>query len=228
MALAKLAGRCAALVAVLLTAHPAAGEEIDGRRLVEGFVEDVRTMQGRFEQSLVDASSDVVETSTGSFAIRRPGQLRWVYSEPYEQVLVADGVNVWSYDVDLEQVTVKPQADVLSSTPALVLGGADRVLDDFEYAGSFADRGTEWVRLEPKHPESSFRRVELGFTGGSLSRMIFYDNLDQTTLVALFDVTLNEEIDPATFEFSPPEHVDVVGEPAVPVGPDEQTQDAAF
>ena len=225
MALARIAGYGALAAAALTPLHCAALEEVDGRRLVERFVEEVGTMRGRFEQSLVDAGGAVMETSAGSFAIRRPGQLRWTYTEPYEQVLVADGLNVWSYDVDLEQVTVKPQAEVLSSTPALVLGGADRVLDDFDYAGSFEDRGTEWVRLEPKDRESSFRRVELGFTDDALSRMIFYDNLDQTTLVALFEVTLNEPLAPDTFRFSPPEHVDVVGEPAAPGGSGER-QDA--
>jgi outer membrane lipoprotein carrier protein len=43
--------------------------------------------------------------------------------------------------------------------------------------------------------------------------MIFADNLEQTTLVALFDVRLNEPVDPSRFEFTPPPGVDVVGEP---------------
>lgn len=192
-------------------ASPGSTAAEEGRQVVEQFVQDVRTMRGEFEQKLVDANGEVVETSSGTFAIRRPGQLRWVYREPYDQVLVADGQNVWSYDVDLDQVTVKAQAEVLSSTPALVLGGTDNVLDDFEVEASFEDAGTQWVRLAPRRADSSFRSVELGFTDGSLSRMIFYDNLDQTTLVALLDVALNEEIDPATFRFTPPEGVDVVG-----------------
>lgn len=184
-----------------------------GRALVEAFVEGVDTMQGRFEQSLVDANDRVVETSAGSFEIQRPGRFRWTYTEPYEQILVADGRNVWSYDVDLAQVTVKPQAEVLGSTPALLLGGADEVLEDFAVVDSFEDRGTTWVRLVPEETESSFSSVELGFTDGRLSRMIFADNLEQTTLVALFDVRLNEPVDPSQLEFTPPAGVDVVGEP---------------
>lgn len=203
------------MVLVAMSPLEAAGEEA-GRQLVERFAEDVRTMRGRFEQSMIDADNEAVESSSGTFAIRRPGQLRWVYHEPYEQVLVADGRNVWSYDVDLAQVTVKPQAEVLSSTPALVLGGAEDVLEDFEYEESFEDRGTVWVRLAPRNPEGSFSIVELGFTDGELSRMIFQDDLDQTTLVALHDVELNVEIEPEHFEFSPPEGVDVIGTPVAP------------
>ena len=194
----------------------------EGRTLVESFVEGVETMQGRFEQSLVDANDRIVETSAGTFEIRRPGRFRWSYTEPYEQLLVADGRNVWSYDVELAQVTVKPQTEVLGSTPALLLGGAGDVLEDFTVVDSFEDRGTTWVRLVPEETESSFSSVELGFTAGRLSRMIFADNLEQTTLVALFDVQLNEPLDLSRFEFTPPPGVDVVGEP-VPATDSPQT-----
>jgi outer membrane lipoprotein carrier protein len=81
-----------------------------GEQLVNDFVENVITLQGRFEQSLIDAEGVVVERSSGTLEIERPGRFRWSYSEPYEQWLVADGLNIWSYDVDLAQVTVKPQA----------------------------------------------------------------------------------------------------------------------
>jgi outer membrane lipoprotein carrier protein len=196
----------------------AAGGDVDaraeGQTLVENFVRNIRTLQGRFEQSLVDADQQLIEESSGTLEVRRPGQFRWVYAEPYEQVLVADGLNVWSYDVDLAQVSVKPQAQVLSNTPALLLGGSPDALDQFDYIGSFTDRGTVWVRLRPKDRDNGFSKVELGFNDGELTRMLFSDNLEQTTLIALFDVMLNGDIDADRFEFVPPEDVDVVGTPA--------------
>lgn len=194
-------------------AHAQQEERDAGRLLVEDFLNNVTTMSGRFEQQLVDASSAVIEESSGTLDIRRPGQFRWSYKIPYEQMLVADGVNIWSYDVDLEQVTVKGQSDALGSTPAILLGGSSDVLDDFDYIGSFSDRGTVWVRLRPKDTESGFNMVELGFTGGDLTRMLFADNLEQTTLIALLDVRFNEPIDDQRFAFSPPAGVDVVGIP---------------
>ena len=45
--------------------------------------------------------------------------------------------------------------------------------------------------------------------------MVFFDNLDQTTLVQLYEVAVNKPIDPKRFEFTAPEDVDVVGVPAV-------------
>ena len=184
-----------------------------GQQLIDDFVNNVQTMSGRFEQQLVDADDIVIDQSSGTIEIQKPGRFRWTYLEPYEQILVADGLNVWSYDVDLEQVTVKSQAEVLANTPAILLGGSQNVLDDFEYIGSFQERGTVWVRLRPETTDNGFTKVELGFDEGKLSRMIFSDNLGQTTLIAFFDLSLNESIDAERFSFSPPDDVDVVGQP---------------
>lgn len=210
-------------IALLLAGIAAAAEPaVDGARLVRQFVEDVRTMSAGFEQTLVDADDSVVEESRGSMQIKRPGRFRWAYSEPYEQLLVADGLNVWSYDIDLMQVTVKPQDEVLGNTPALLLGGGGNVLDDFEIVESFADRGTAWVRLRPQVKDSSFEAVDLGFDAeGRLTRMIFLDSLGQSTLIALTNLCVNEPIADERFAFTPPGGVDVVGTP-LPPGPAER------
>ena len=209
------------LAGVLLMARAAncdtgnTGDPDEGARLLQAFVNDVVTLQGRFEQSLVDANGAVVEVTSGTLRIKRPGQFRWSYTEPYSQVLVADGLNIWSYDADLAQVTVKPQKQALASTPALLLGGSKDALDQFTNEGNFLEDGTTWVRLSPKNTESGFLRVELGFMNDTLSHMVFFDNLQQTTRVTLYDVAVNEPIEQEYFEFEIPADVDVVGTPAV-------------
>jgi outer membrane lipoprotein carrier protein len=204
---------CLVACGLLFSSALTAQQQDEGERLIRDFLENIATLSGQFEQQLIDADDNVIEESAGTLDIQRPGRFRWSYEQPYQQMLIADGLNMWSYDVDLEQVTVKPQADTLGSTPALLLGGSTDVLEDFNYIGSFTDRGTVWVLMQPKDTESGFNKVELGFTDGSLTRMLFGDNLEQTTLIALIDVRFNEPIDEATFSFTPPEGVDVVGQP---------------
>ena len=205
-------------VAALIVAPAAIGQtdvQDAGKQLVDRFIFDITTLQGRFTQSLIDADGQVVEVNEGTLEVQRPGQFRWSYTEPYEQSLIADGLNVWSYDVDLAQVTVKPQAGALSNTPALLLGGSADAMDQFNYDSSIVENDTTWVRLSPKNTDGGFHRIELGFTAGRLSRMVFFDNLEQKTLVALYDVKVDDPIDPAQFQFVVPGHVDVVGVAAV-------------
>lgn len=196
-----------------LGAHAAEPVTDDGEALVNGFVNEVVTFAADFEQSLIDPDGRLLEKTSGTLEIQRPGRFRWVYEDPYEQWLVADGANIWSYDVDLEQVTVKPQAEALANTPALLLGGSGEAMDQFEHAGSYTDSGITWVRLVPTDTESGFRGVELGFGKTALSRMVFLDNLEQTTVVVLNNVVVNEPIDASHFQFAVPDGVDVVGKP---------------
>jgi len=191
------------------------GVDETGEKLVNAFLQEVITLEGSFEQRLIDAEGAVVEVSTGTLEIERPKRFRWTYAEPYEQWLVADGLNVWNYDIDLAQVTVKPQVESLSNTPAMLLGGASDALQQFRFDGSKVEDSTIWVRLLPISTDSGFNRLELGFTGGQLGRMVFFDNLEQTTLVALYDVRINEPIDQERFEFVVPDDADLVGVPLV-------------
>lgn len=210
--------RLAPSLIMLLGAAAMAAEPVDeatGRQLVDSFMEDITTFSAGFEQALLDPDGDVLERTTGTLEISRPGKFRWSYVEPYEQWLIADGLNIWSYDVDLAQVTVKPQADALANTPALLLGGAEDALDQFDYEGSYRETVTTWVQLAPKNTESGFMRVELGFIDDVLTRMVFFDNLDQTTLVEFDGLAVNEPIEPERFSFVVPDDVDVVGTPAI-------------
>ena len=96
-----------------------------------------------------------------------------------------------------------------------LLGGSDQALEQFDYGGTTVENITTWVRLEPKDKSSGFNRVELGFIDEQLRRMIFFDNLEQTTLIALDQVRINEPIDNARFHFVVPPGVDLVGTPVV-------------
>ncbi|MEM7501384.1 MAG: outer membrane lipoprotein chaperone LolA [Pseudomonadota bacterium] len=195
------------------SARAADDGEDRGRELLQRFMSDVASFTATFEQALLDANNVELESSSGSVQVRRPGQFRWTYEEPYVQILVADGLNVWSYDVDLEQVTVKPQFDVLANTPALLLSGSRDVDDEFEYLESYEDRGVTWVRLEPKNSDNGFVQVALGFRGEALEQMLFFDTLDQTTRIELTDVALNADIENSVFAFVLPPDADLIGEP---------------
>jgi outer membrane lipoprotein carrier protein len=213
----KFLSRAIVVTAALLFAGQAAVAESQsddaGHALVDQFLSDVKTMRGQFEQSMIDADGEVIDVSAGMLEIHRPDRFRWVYSEPYEQWLVADGQNIWSYDVDLAQVTVKPQGVALANTPAMLLGGASDALEQFLFEGSFVEDGTTWVRMRPVEGSSGFERLELGFVEGLLNRMVFFDNLEQTTLVVFHDVAVNLPVDDELFTFVVPDDVDLVGEP---------------
>ena len=62
---------------------------------------------------------------------------------------------------------MKPQAEALANTPALLLGGSEEALAQFRFDGAMSRAGTTWVRMSPIDTSSGFERVELGFFDGA-------------------------------------------------------------
>tara|TARA_R110000803_G_scaffold74475_1_gene138513 strand:+ start:582 stop:1244 length:663 start_codon:yes stop_codon:yes gene_type:complete len=73
---------------------------------------DVKTASGKFEQLAPDYS-----VSTGSFALSRPGKVRFDYDDPTPLLIVSNGATVAMQDSELETTDRVP----LSSTPLSLL-----------------------------------------------------------------------------------------------------------
>ncbi len=169
------------------------------------------SLQGQFTQVLIDMDGEVLEESSGDFAMARPGKFDWNTKEPFEQRLVSDHESIWLYDPDLMQVTVREFDQELQDTPALILSDELTELNEqFDISHSETDEGWDAFRLEPKGDESLFAALVLTFEGDLLREIRMDDNLDQTTRFALSDLKRNESIDDDRFTFEVPDGVDVL------------------
>ncbi len=138
----------------------------------------------------------------------RPGMFRWDYLEPYQQQVVADGQRLWSYDKDLEQVTVQAMAEVLTTTPAMLLSG-DQPLEEVFNIREDTDRG---ILLTPKNNDSNVTELRLQFNEGGLEQIAAADNFGNTTVFSFSNVKRNPLLDRQLFQFDPPDGTDIVGD----------------
>jgi outer membrane lipoprotein carrier protein len=166
-----------------------------------------------FHQTVTDAKGAQTESAEGTVALARPGKFRWDYRVP-AQLIVSDGTTVWLYDVDLAQVTIRPAADSLSGTPALLFSGKTDLGAEFSIVDGGEDEGLEWSRLTPKSADSDFRELSVGIAGGELRRMVMVDRLGQTMRLEFERIERNPRLDSSVFTFTPPPGVDVVGRAA--------------
>jgi outer membrane lipoprotein carrier protein len=191
---------------------------------LDRYFDGLKTLRARFTQTVKDARGKEVDSSAGTLVVSRPGKFRWEVqpkagSGGAGQLLVADGRNVWFFDRDLEQVTVKPIDTALSSTPAMLLSGAVDLHQSFTVTPAGARDGLDWVLVEPKQPDADFRRALFGFAArpsdnGALQRMIIDDRLGQTATIDFDDATRNAPVAPDEVSFTPPPGADVIGKPA--------------
>jgi outer membrane lipoprotein carrier protein len=184
---------------------------------LDAYFNGLTTLRASFTQTVKDAKGKDVDRTTGTLVVQRPGKFRWETNAKAGgpgQLLVADGKNVWFFDRDLEQVTVKPADAALSSTPAMLLSGATNLRDTFTLTAAGKREGLDWVLVEPKRPEADFRRALFGFSDKTLQRMIIDDRLGQTANIDFASVTRNAPVAPDEVSFTPPAGADVIGTPA--------------
>ena len=119
-------------------------------------------------------------------------------------------------NIEYLQLVTRHQAAICGYIRSIAPGlNADDALQDFVFSGRYDRDGLTWVQMRPVDADSGFRYMEMAFDGRQLSRMVFLDNLEQTTSVVLSDVVVNEPFDPDHFVFAVPKDADLVGTPAV-------------
>jgi outer membrane lipoprotein carrier protein len=185
----------------------------DARAKLDAFAKGLDAVSGTFLQQVFDANGRSTDTSKGTLALKAPRQFRWQYDEPFPQLIVADGANVWIYDEDLEQVTVRPQSIEEAQSPLTVLTDPGQLRRDYDVTTQPDAEGLSWLRLTPTTKDPAFVSCDLGFNGDELSRMVVRDSLGQRNEMRFGRWQRNPTLDPALFQFTVPEGADLVGEP---------------
>ena len=178
----------------------------------EAFLHETHSARADFEQRVYDQSGNLVQKSSGSFEFQRPGLFRWTYAKPMPQLIVGDGKDVWIYDRDLDQVTVRRMAKALGSTPAALLAGSADVERAFEFSEAGERDGLQWLDAKPRDPDAGFGLIRLGLGSKGVEAMEMSDHFGQTTRLRFTSIALNPALDPAAFHFTPPKGADVLGE----------------
>lgn len=164
-----------------------------------------------FKQTVLDDNKQVVQQSSGKLAIQRPGKFSWTYTTPYEQQIVADGSELWIYDVDLDQVTVKPMSSGLATAPIMILMKQTDITKEFAVHEVGQRKFLYWVELEPNSKDLEYTHVYIGLENNTVKAMELRDNFGQSTQIVFDNLRKNVVHNPKVFQFTPPDGVDVFG-----------------
>jgi outer membrane lipoprotein carrier protein len=185
--------------------------------VLDNYLDGLSSLRTSFTQVVLDARGQELESGAGTLLVRRPGRFRWEYTPEGEgpQLLVADGANLWFYDRDLQQATVKPAAAALSATPVVLLSGTpEQMRTAFTVIDAGTHDGLQWVRVTPRSSTAEFGSAELGFRGSQLARLVIHDRLSQTDTLDFTHSERDARIADSELRFTPPAGVDLIGTPA--------------
>jgi outer membrane lipoprotein carrier protein len=189
----------------------------DGLASLETFMRTARSGKADFTQTVTSPAREGQaarsKVSTGTFEYQRPGKFKFDYRKPFPQVIVADGSTLWLYDADLKQVTARPQAQALGSTPAALIASApdlQSLRKDFVLQSQPESDGLQWVLATPRTKDGQLQSIKVGFRGDQLAALDILDSFGQRSVMAFANLQANPSLPASTFDFQPPSGTDVV------------------
>lgn len=176
------------------------------------YLRDTTSASAHFTQVVFDRSMRKLQETSGTMQFARPGRIRWSYEKPYEQLIVGDGVKLWVYDKDLNQVTVKAIAQAIGGSPAALLAGSNDIEKEFRLTPAGIEGGFDWLEAVPRGNESTFQKVRMGFGKSGLEAMDLTDAFGQLTIVRFSRIERNPKLAQDIFRFTPPKGADVISD----------------
>lgn len=197
---------------LLLTHQVCAG---DASNQLKTELTKIKTFAASFEQHIVDSHDKPVSKSKGQVSIKRPGAFYWEGKEPDPLLVIADGKTLWTYDIDLEQVTKQPITEALDRTPAALLAGEIKDLErDFKISFASEQKCVQGAdtcfHLESQGEEKEFSDIYISMKQGLFIALTVHDQLGQEILTRFSDIKMNAPVDESKFKFTPPKGVDVI------------------
>jgi outer membrane lipoprotein carrier protein len=180
-------------------------------RGVEQRYNRARTLQVDFEQTY-DAPRRGERSESGELFLRKPGRMRWQYSDPAGKLFISDGKIMWLYlpgSNRAERTKVK-ESDDMRAPLAFLLGRLD--FDrDFRRFLARKDGDNTWITAEPRSERAPFRQVKFQVTPSYVIREVHVVGHDNTIMQYRFeDERLNPPLTESLFNFKPPPGAQVV------------------
>ena len=186
---------------------------------LKALLEPVTRMEAHFKQKVMNEKGKVLQSTSGTLWLQKPGKFRWEIKGDAARWVVSDGKQVWDYDADLSQVSIRKLFQKEEKLPISFLSGDVSTLEqDFEIktCTSTSDTCFELIPKESSNAKDEkqgiFQNIQLRFKEKVLIELKTLDQLGQQTVFTFSNVKNNQPIAPTRFQFVPPKGVDVIGE----------------
>ena len=180
---------------------------VEKRYTVPGF-------SAEFEQESILKAMAVTDTASGKLMVRQPGKMRWEYLVPEPQTIITDGMDLWIYRPEDNQVMV-------GKAPALFGGGKgagflsdiNTVRNNFQITLEKAENPNRYrIKLVPNQSSADLMEIHLDIVKGTfdLSQITTFNVYGDETRIQLQHFNFTDVPPENLFRFDVPEGTDVV------------------
>jgi outer membrane lipoprotein carrier protein len=185
---------------------------------VQAFYNRTTDFEADFRQFNTTAVSNTTTNSAGHVQFRRPGRMRWEYSNPVGNLVVSDGTTLWTYEPANHQAFMANLANSQLPSALSFLMGTGNLSVDFEArlrTTTAAGYGNFYmVELTPRTPNPSFARLVLfvepqNFQVAEAAVVDAQNNRNRFQFVG-GTVRVNTNPPQSRFQFTPPPRTNVI------------------
>jgi outer membrane lipoprotein carrier protein len=189
-----------------------------GNSQVDTLINQVESHYNRAQTLAVDFTETftvqgrVRKPESGTLALRKPGRMRWDYSQPAGKVFVSDGKTVYLYTADdrrVERSSLKASED-MRAPMAFLLGHLELKKEFASFDAQPAEGGT-WLNATAKNDRVPYEKIQMLIVHGGSIRQLKILARDDSQLSFLFtNETVNPALNNKLFEFAIPVGAEVV------------------
>jgi outer membrane lipoprotein carrier protein len=202
--------RAAGVLLVLVPLYAGAADLSNILKNVEKRYNRVQTLGVRFEESY--KMQGRTRTESGDLLLRKPGRMRWQYTNPAGKLFVSDGKTVYFYSSETnraERMKLK-ETDDMRAPMAFLLGRLDFDKDFGRY--SYRPEGNRWfITATPRSEKVPYREVSFLVGPDSQIERLIVTGQDSSVLDFSFSgEKLNPPINDEVFRFQLPKGAEFV------------------
>lgn len=180
---------------------------------VESRYNRARTLQIHFEQTYA-APRRGPQTEAGELFLRKPGRMRWQYTQPAGKLFVSDGKFMYLYSPATNKVerTKVKESDDMRAPLAFLLGNIN-FQRDFKRFVAHKEGEDTWIAAEPRSSKAPFSKVEFRVSPAYEIRQLIVAGDGTSAMAFRFgQEKLNPPLSEKMFQFQPPAGAEVVEE----------------
>lgn len=179
---------------------------------VDHHYNNLNSLRAQFTETYRGAG--VTRTESGTLWLRRPGKMRWEYTEPKEKIFVSDGKTAYFYVPGERQARKAPVKDLddLRSPLRYLLGKAKLKKEFANLTVRAGDQpGAVLIRGVPTGMADRVTEMTLEVDSQGQIRRILIEEADGSQTEFVFSgIQENLSVDDARFRFQPPAGVEMI------------------
>ncbi len=191
----------------LFTAASAATVEEAVARIEKKY-SDIQDMQGNFLQTSIIKDLDRIEKYEGKFFIKKPSNIKWVYSQPRDEEVTIRDRETWIYKKSDKQVLKTTfSKSAYNQVPIALLGSLGSLNNDFDI--TIINENT--LKLTPRHKMGFIKKIFIETNSGDfpVKTITMHDIHNNQIIIAVNNVKINPGLTDSFFVFKAPSDVEV-------------------